>query len=151
MLPLLLLPLSEPRHPPPQQPMSDLKVVVVGDGMVGKTCLLMTLSTGQFPSNVVPTVFDNYTAQLLVDGRATSLGLWDTSGQVALLPPPLTPSSLGRSAWLQPVCHGFSLPAKQDMFFSMDKTVLTAASIADSARMSTIEFGPFRIRKRTWC
>ena len=38
------------------QEIRTIKCVVVGDGAVGKTCLLVSFTTGNFPDDYVPTV-----------------------------------------------------------------------------------------------
>ena len=45
------------------------KLVIVGDGACGKTCLLIVFSKDQFPEVYVPTVFENYVADIEVDSR----------------------------------------------------------------------------------
>jgi len=58
-----------------------IKLVAVGDGAVGKTSLLISYAKGTFPDTYVPTVFENYTAQIDHEGKKVLLHLWDTAGQ----------------------------------------------------------------------
>ncbi|KAL6080433.1 Ras-like GTP-binding protein Rho1 [Balamuthia mandrillaris] len=58
-----------------------IKLVVVGDGAVGKTSLLISYATKKFPTDYVPTVFENYTAQMKRNDETILLHLWDTAGQ----------------------------------------------------------------------
>ena len=57
------------------------KLVIVGDGGCGKTCLLIVFRNQQFPLVYVPTLFENYVQEIEVDEKQVELTLWDTAGQ----------------------------------------------------------------------
>jgi GTPase SAR1 family protein len=82
----------------PYQPFADKrmaairkKLVIVGDGACGKTCLLIVFSKDQFPEVYVPTVFENYVADIEVDGKQvriqrflTIISLWNLITYIVL-------------------------------------------------------------------
>lgn len=60
----------------------NMKVVVVGDGGCGKTCLLVSYAQQKFPEIYVPTIFENYVTSVQApNGKVIELALWDTAGQ----------------------------------------------------------------------
>ncbi|TFK95593.1 signal transducer [Pterulicium gracile] len=66
---------------PTRKPDLKRKLVVVGDGGCGKTCLLIVYARNVFPEAYVPTVFENYVTQKNFEGKEIELALWDTAGQ----------------------------------------------------------------------
>lgn len=58
-----------------------LKCVLLGDGAVGKTSLVVSYTTNGYPTEYVPTAFDNYSVRIQVNGSPVRLQLCDTAGQ----------------------------------------------------------------------
>ena len=56
-----------------------IKLVIVGDQMCGKSCLLIFFSENSFPVDYMPTVFENYVADIDYEGKSVEIALWDTA------------------------------------------------------------------------
>lgn len=72
-----------------------LKCVVVGDGAVGKTCLLMSYANDAFPEEYVPTVFDHYAGKLVSSSKhSTAIPVYEVNF-TACLPNLCLPHTVG--------------------------------------------------------
>ena len=58
-----------------------LKVALVGDGTVGKTCILMSYVCQAFMEEYTPTMFDNFSIIEEYENELVNVILWDTAGQ----------------------------------------------------------------------
>ncbi|XP_028398360.1 ras-like GTP-binding protein rhoA [Dendronephthya gigantea] len=58
----------------------ELKMVAVGEGSCGKTCLLVGFARNEFPRDYVHTIFNTYTTQMTLNKQSLKLSLWDTAG-----------------------------------------------------------------------
>lgn len=55
------------------------KLIVIGDYGCGKTCLLSTFRTNEFP-NSVPNISDTYSTKMEIDSQEITVELCDTAG-----------------------------------------------------------------------
>ncbi|XP_050098017.1 ras-like GTP-binding protein RhoL [Anopheles aquasalis] len=58
-----------------------LNIVVVGDGAVGKTCLLHAYTDKSFKNFYQPTIYDKESIEMILDGQKYTIQLHDTAGQ----------------------------------------------------------------------
>lgn len=60
----------------------QVKLLLLGDSGVGKSCLLLRFSEGDFTSSFITTIgIDFKTKQTILDGTIVNLQIWDTAGQ----------------------------------------------------------------------
>ncbi|KAK6464727.1 Rho2 protein [Scheffersomyces coipomensis] len=64
-----------------ESPVVSRKLIIVGDGAIGKTSLLYVFTLGEFPTEYHPTVFENYVTDCRIDSKMVQVALWDTAGQ----------------------------------------------------------------------
>ncbi|XP_047433240.1 rho-related GTP-binding protein RhoU-like isoform X2 [Mugil cephalus] len=74
-------PLGMKRRRSGSAPERKVNCVLVGDGAVGKTSLVVSYTTNGYPTEYVPTAFDNFTVMVVVDGKPVRLQLCDMAGQ----------------------------------------------------------------------
>ena len=61
--------------------MTEIRVVSVGVGGVGKSSFIHSFMTGKFTTEYDPTIEDNHRVQLEVDTQVHMLDILDTAGQ----------------------------------------------------------------------
>lgn len=49
------------------------KLVIVGDGACGKTCLLLVFCKDYFPESYIPTLFDTFLQEIEVDQKKVTV------------------------------------------------------------------------------
>ncbi|KAI9920573.1 hypothetical protein PsorP6_001447 [Peronosclerospora sorghi] len=65
-----------------ERPTKKFKVVLLGEGRVGKTSILLRYIKGEYDERQVSTLQASYLdKRLIVDNRRVALSLWDTAGQ----------------------------------------------------------------------
>ena len=89
--------------------LEEVKIVVVGDGAVGKTCLCHVFVKREFPHGYEPTIFENYTEIVDVANkvRLNKLILKNFGSECADSHPTWTSSLSAAGAVWDLRCHAF--------------------------------------------
>ena len=65
-----------------ETPNEIYKIIIVGDGGIGKTCLTRRFTTGKFSASYTMTVGLQISAKILIsNSKPVKLVIWDTAGQ----------------------------------------------------------------------
>lgn len=62
---------------------SAVNCTVVGDGFVGKSCLVQKIAGGKFHQEYVATLKDNYSTKLSLNGDSFEMNITDIAGEVS--------------------------------------------------------------------
>ncbi|MFQ6638800.1 hypothetical protein Gotur_016724 [Gossypium turneri] len=71
---------------PPARARADydylIKLLLIGDSGVGKSCLLLRFSDGSFTTSFITTIGIDFKIRTIeLDGKRIKLQIWDTAGQ----------------------------------------------------------------------
>ena len=73
---------AQPAVPSSHGMMTNCKVVVVGDGAVGKSCLLLRFADDTYTESYISTIGVDFKIRTIqLDGKTIKLQIWDTAGQ----------------------------------------------------------------------
>ncbi|KAI4300149.1 hypothetical protein L6164_033559 [Bauhinia variegata] len=83
---LISLPALIPMAAPPARARADydylIKLLLIGDSGVGKSCLLLRFSDGSFTTSFITTIGIDFKIRTIeLDGKRIKLQIWDTAGQ----------------------------------------------------------------------
>jgi Ras-related protein Rab-8A len=78
--------LGESMAAPPARARADydylIKLLLIGDSGVGKSCLLLRFSDGSFTTSFITTIGIDFKIRTIeLDGKRIKLQIWDTAGQ----------------------------------------------------------------------
>ena len=63
---------------------AHITCVIIGDSGIGKSSLIVSYTTNDFPSQYIPTAFDNYSVDVSVGTRLVHFDIGDTGGKVKI-------------------------------------------------------------------